>query len=434
MAAVAALILVRGIDGQLQDVTESYEVRNHARELVIALSEAESSQTVLRLTGDKSYLEPFQRASASIETRLESLLSATDDDPDQAARVLSIEAEIRARVAEMHRLVQEAENRAVDLSEATGEGVQPMAAVRSTLEQFVAEENNKLLESNRQIEQSRRWLVVSLIASLAGAVVLGYSLLARTQQQVSSLSRRSDLLTTQNELLESHVRERTLALEEARRHADHERQRVETLLQDTNHRIGNSLATVSSLLGLQMIRAESEQVKEALESARSRVHAIASSHRRLRLGSDLETASTHEFLEAVVEDIELTAADGGRIILQRDIEPIVIGSRDATTLGILVAELVTNALKHGFPDGREGLISVSLARDTTGVPILSVEDNGVGLAAEKESEGSGLGSVIVRQLSGQFGGQPIYESRPEGGLRVAVPLPTIEPVAPLCGS
>ena len=83
------------------------------------------------------------------------------------------------------------------------------------------------------------------------------------------------------------MRERTLEAEEARRHAERERERVEALLQDTNHRIGNSLATVSSLLGLQLTRTKSDEVRKALEAAQSRVQAIASGHRRLRLGPDL---------------------------------------------------------------------------------------------------------------------------------------------------
>ena len=267
--------------------------------------------------------------------------------------------------------------------------------------------------------------MAAVIAALAGAVVLGYSLLVRTQQQVSVLARRSTFLSSQNEVLEAHVRERTQALDEARQHAERERLRVEALLQDTNHRIGNSLATVSSLLGLQLLRSKSEEVRAALESARLRVHAIASSHRRLRLGDDLETSSADEFLGAVVEDIQQTAAGIGRVTINSEVAPIIMGSRDATTLGILVSELVTNALKHGFPDGREGTVLVRLARNEDEAPVLSVADDGVGLLNEGQAESSGLGSVIVKQLANQFGGIPRYHPSPEGGLMVEVPLPNL---------
>ena len=99
LAAISALILVQGIDRQLRDVVRTYEVRNHARELTIALSEAESSQAVYALTGDQSYLEPFSRASASIETRLLSLLAESEGDSAQVERVEGIADKIRARAA-----------------------------------------------------------------------------------------------------------------------------------------------------------------------------------------------------------------------------------------------------------------------------------------------------------------------------------------------
>jgi len=154
-----------------------------------------------------------------------------------------------------------------------------------------------------------------------------------------------------------------------------------------------------------------------------RVHAIASAHRRLRLGEDMESASADEFLSAVLEDIAATQADSNRVTIEGRIEPIEVSARDATTLGILVSEFVTNALKHGFPDGRRGRVEVSLHRDAAGVPTLRVADDGVGLP-EGENEG-GLGSVIIRQLSGQFGGSPSYSSEPGKGVTITVSLPAL---------
>lgn len=430
LAVGAALVLVQGIDRQINDVLHTYEVRNQARELTISLSEAESSERGYLLTGDRSYLEPYRRATASIDTRLLSLIAVTRDDIGQAARVRGIASEIAVRTAEMAQTIALVEaDRGAEARTLirTGMGERLMDNLRTTLEQFIGEENEKLLDRNRQINQSRRWLVGAIIVALAGAVVLAYALFARTQRQVSALARSKDLLLTENEVLEAHVADRTQALEEAREHAERERQRVEALLQDANHRIGNSLATVSSLLGLQLLRSTSGEVRAALEAARSRVHSVASAHRRLRLGDDLETASADEFLEAVLEDIAATAGDARNVKLVGQFEPIVVGARDATTVGILVGELVTNAVKHAFPAGRAGTITVTLKRDAAGVPTLSVVDDGVGMDGEP-GEG-GLGSVIVRQLANQFGGEPHYERRAGGGLSVSLSLPGIEGTA-----
>lgn len=427
IAAVAALMLMQGIDRQLRDVTQTYAVRTAARELTNALSQAEASQRGFLLTQDPQFVENYNLAVSSIDRRVDAILQMTAEDIDQSRRMESIVGDIAAKMAEMARTVELVKSQrsleAQSLTE-TGMGARLMAEVNQTLEDFIAEEDQKLADRNRSIDKSRYGLIGALIAALVAAAILAYALLARTQRQVSVLSLQQRGLVSQNEALEAQIAERTRDIEEARAHAERERQRVETLLQDTNHRIGNSLATVSSLLALQMLRARSDEVRVALEAARLRVHAIASAHRRLRLGDDLDTASADDFLQAVLDDIAGTQTDRRRISIKGDIAPIEVAARDATTIGILAAELVTNALKHAFPNEREGEIDVRLFRQTDGVVILEVADNGVGLGAGGTEDG-GLGSVIVRQLSGQFGGVPDYISREGGGLIVSIPLPIL---------
>lgn len=385
LAATAGFVLVSGTDQGLWDVAQSYE----ARELTTARA-----------------------------------LLPVADDGTQAAPASSTALNASGQTAAMQTFVQLAEAQALSQTTASATGSPTEGNVRATLVQLVSQENQEIPGNDRQ--DFGRWSMMVLVAVLAGAFILTYSLLARTRRQIDFLSRQGDVLLIRNELLEARLLERTQALEETRLRAEHERLRVEASLQDANHRIGNSLATVSSLLGLQVLRAVSEPAREALEVARTRVHAIASAHRRIKLGSDLEAASADEVLGAVIEDIQRTAAAGSRVTLASEIDPIVIGSRDAISLSILVSELVTNALKHGLTGSREGHVFVSLTRDERGVPILNVDDNGVGLSGKGVSEANGLGSVIIKQLSSQFGGEPRYLQTSEGGLRVSIPLPDVE--------
>lgn len=419
LAAVGALLLVEGISGQLADIARAQEVRNVARELTKSLSDAESSRRGYLLTNDDDYLARYRASAGDIEAKLLKLSDLTAGDERQASQVRAVASEIMDRANAMGRSVEAL------LAQGSQDMRQPIETASGTLlmERFIAEEDQKLVVRNAEVAAARQWLLGALIIALAAAILLGYSLFRRSQRTVSELTRSTSLLHSENEVLEAHIRDRTQALEEARLHADQERHRVEALLQDANHRIGNSLATVSSLLGLQLIRTKSAEVRDALEAARGRVHAIASAHRRLRLGSDLETASADEFLGAVLEDIITTATDAKAITMTGDFEPIVVPARDATTIGILVGELVTNALKHAFPDGRPGTIQVSLKRNEAGVPVLSVVDDGVGLPSGTHPGDGGLGSVIVQQLAGQFGGSPDYEDPPEGGLAVRVRMP-----------
>ncbi|ODT50802.1 MAG: hypothetical protein BGO80_02945 [Devosia sp. 63-57] len=425
VTALFALALLRGIDRQIADVTQTYAVRNSARELTHALSQAESSQRGYLLTQNRQFLELFDEAMTTVADRRSQLLELTADDPQQAARLDGILGELSGKLAEMERTVELAtsqrEDEALSLTE-TGMGARLMAEVSRTLEAFITDEDAKLVQRNDEIDRYRHGLVVALMAALAAAAVLGYALLTRTQRQVSALAERHSGLVTQNEALEALVAERTRDIEEARAHAEHERQRVEALLQDTNHRIGNSLATVSSLLALQVMRSRSEEVRQALESARLRVHAVASAHRRLRLSDDLETACASDFLQPVLDDIAATQTDDGRITLSGDIAPVLMSSRDATTLGILVSELVTNSLKHAFPDGRRGAIRVRLFAGADDVAMLAVSDDGVGMPDGPPDEG-GLGSVVIKQLAGQFGGAPDYQPVAGGGLCVVIAMP-----------
>lgn len=423
LAGLISLVLIQGISRQLADITQTYAVRQQASELIISLGEAEANQRGYLLTRDDRYLEPYGAAIGSIEAQVATLLEMTADDPMQSQRVSGIIGDIEGKLGEMARAVElfslQRDAEAQSLTE-TGRGARLMAEVRDTLNRFVAEENQKLVDRNAEIDRMRIILAGVLIAALCSAAILAYALLSRTQRQVSALAQRHRGLLTQNEALEAEVAQRTRAIEEARAHAEHERERVEALLQDANHRIGNSLATVSSLLALQMMRSQSDEVKAALEAARLRVHAVASAHRRLRLGADLESTAANEFLTAVVEDIKNTQTMSEHVTIKCEIADIEVGARDATTIGILVSELVTNALKHAFPDERGGEIRVILAR-VDDIPTLTIADNGVGLPPAAGE--TGMGSLIIQQLSGQFGGKPEYSTTPGGGLTITIPLP-----------
>jgi two-component sensor histidine kinase/CHASE3 domain sensor protein len=426
LAGVAAVILVQGVNQQLLDVIDTYEVRRQARELSISLVEAESAQRGYLLTGNEEYLAPFQRATTAVERQLEALLGITRNNADQTQRLESIVAEVYAAIEQMRESV-------TDLSSETNTqvrvaiGTRLMDELRETLNQFVAEEDLNLIQRNTAIESMRLGLTVAILVALVGAAVLTYTLIAGSQRQVTALSKRQSDLISEKEVLEAAVRERTAALEEARAHADRERERVETLLQDTNHRIGNSLATVSSLLGLQVMRARSEDARSALEAARDRVQAIASGHRRLRLGADMETTRIDEFLASVMEDLSGTQGGSTKAGLEGDFDPLVVSSRDATTLGIILGELVTNALKHAFPDGGSGTVWVRFERDGEGVPVLVVEDDGRGIRdGDVENADGGLGSVIIAQLAGQFGGEVSHHQREGGGTSARVRLPELE--------
>lgn len=425
-AAGSALIVVRGADAQLTDVARTYEIRRQARELIQTLVDAESGQRGYLLTQDEAYLVPYEEAVASISATYAGLLELVNDDPAKTSIIAGLEESIEHKRSEMATTITLAASdrlgeALVILRSDAGRAL--MDELRGTLRSFIAAEDAMLVERNAAVELSRQLLVAAILVALGGAATLTYLVFTLTQRQVSILAEASTALQSQNEELEEHVRARTRDAEEARAHAERERARVEALLQDTNHRIGNSLATVSSLLGLQVTRTQSQEVRAALEAAQNRVHAIASGHRRLRLGDDMETTNAAEFLAAVVEDLGHTQSPGRQVSIHCDLEPVTISARDATTIGIVVGELITNALKHAFPDQRPGQIHVLLSQDDAGVTTLCVEDDGRGMPPEAANGRSGLGAMIISQLVRQFNGEAHYRQREGGGTSVQVILP-----------
>jgi two-component sensor histidine kinase/CHASE3 domain sensor protein len=433
-AGIAALFIVQGVDSQMRDVQHTYEVRRQARELVQALVDAETGQRGYLLTSEQAYLEPYRAAVSALDAIYRNLLELAGDNPAQKAKLGGLAESIEQKRSEMATTItlatggRLAEAQSIIRSNA---GLALMERIRGTLTDFIAEEDAKLIERNARVDASRIWLIATIIAALGGAAVLTYALFTRTERQMVSLARTQSALQSQNIELETRVAARTAELEEARAHAERERARVEALLQETNHRIGNSLATVSSMLGLQVARSTSPEVRSALEAAQRRVHSIAAGHRRLRLGDDLETTNAAEFLAAVVEDLQSTQAEGRAIRFTTDVAPVVINARDATTIGIIVGELVINALKHAFPDGRGGQIWTRLVREGEGATLI-VEDDGKGMDTAQVAAEAGLGATIIEQLAGQFGGKPVYEPRPDGGTRVVVAVPGLE-LTPLAG-
>jgi len=427
-AMLAALFLVRTVDSQLSDISTTYEIRRQARELMLAISQAESGQRGYLIAHDQSYLGPYDRAVSRLSSTYESLSVLLQDSPEQLQRLKTLNPDLDAKRAEMAETISlMSENRATEAWSLvrTDTGLELMDRLNAGLGAIVAEEDSHLVERNSQMQFYRQSLVVAIFAALAGAAVLAYSLLSRSQRRMEALAEEQSLLRSQNVELEEHIRARTLEADEARAFAERERARLETLLQDTNHRIGNSLATVSSLLGLQLTRTTVDEVREALEAAQSRVQAIASAHRRLRLGADLETTNAAEFLSDVVDDLATVVPADKQVTFVKSVAPLVIPARDATTIGIVVSELVTNALKHAFPEGRGGTIWVRFGPGDAGVTELCVEDDGRGMSSEGSQHG-GLGALIIRQLARQFGGdEPHYAARDGGGTSVTVKLPQL---------
>jgi two-component sensor histidine kinase len=171
----------------------------------------------------------------------------------------------------------------------------------------------------------------------------------------------------------------------------------EVLLREVNHRVGNSLQIIASLLHLQASSAAQDDVKAALTNAMGRVAAVAQVHRRLYTSHDLKSVLLNQYLEALLEDLRRSAEGNRMSRLTLKAEPIEIDPDRAVAIGIIVNELVMNAVKYAYPDGA-GPIHVDLASQGDNVS-LSIADDGVGLNVKVDPRSTGMGQRIVSAMA-----------------------------------
>jgi two-component sensor histidine kinase/CheY-like chemotaxis protein len=191
----------------------------------------------------------------------------------------------------------------------------------------------------------------------------------------------------------------------------------EMLLREVNHRVGNSLQIISSLLHLQANSSTEDDVKAALTNAMGRVAAVAQVHRRLYTSHDLKNVMLNQYLDALLEDLRRSAEGNRMSRLTLKAEPIEIDPDRAVAIGIIVNELVMNAVKYAYPDGA-GPIDVVLHAQGDDL-LLSIADNGVGLNGKTDPRSTGMGQRIVTAMASKL--EASVERDPDhAGTRIVV--------------
>lgn len=187
---------------------------------------------------------------------------------------------------------------------------------------------------------------------------------------------------------------------------------AEAMQVEVDHRVRNSLGQVQSLLTLQARRAGSPELKKALEMARDRVAAVGSVHDQLHQTGSLMDVDLRSFIERLLETYRTQIA--GNIDLRSTFPSVRVPAREAANIGIVINELVTNALRHGFDEGKSGTIDVTGTLENDAVRI-AVTDDGKGLPEGFDpSQTSGLGMQLARMMANQFSGELEWSSSDRG--------------------
>jgi PAS domain S-box-containing protein len=193
----------------------------------------------------------------------------------------------------------------------------------------------------------------------------------------------------------------------------------QVLLLELQHRVANSLQIIASVLMQSARRVQSEETRLHLRNAHHRVLSVATLQKQLAVSSD-DQVELRQYFASLCESIGASMIDEeGKITLTSTTDDSSATANVSTSLGLIVTELVINALKHAFPDRHKtGQITVDYHAQGTGF-ALTVSDNGVGIAASEEPTAPGLGTGIVDALAKHLGAT-VQTSGAEPGTEVAV--------------
>jgi two-component sensor histidine kinase len=249
------------------------------------------------------------------------------------------------------------------------------------------QENISLQNENRiknlSLKRSQRsfWFIfLSLLVVIVVAISIHLN-----RQRVAKLNRQ---LQAQKKVIERTLSER------------------ETLLREIHHRVKNNLQFISSLLSLQTEHIDDPNALEALQGGQDRVQSMALIHQNLYQEDNLTGIDVIDYFQKLTQNLfDSYNINPDRIKLLLDIEEINIDVESVVPLGLIVNELVSNALKHAFPGTREGTISIWLKEQGDRL-LLEVTDDGVGLDTQKRDVmESSFGYRLINALKDQLDGK-----------------------------
>ncbi|HLP31067.1 MAG TPA: histidine kinase dimerization/phosphoacceptor domain -containing protein, partial [Geothrix sp.] len=184
------------------------------------------------------------------------------------------------------------------------------------------------------------------------------------------------------------------------------------LLREIHHRVKNNLQVVSSLLRLQAAGQVDPALQRALHEAQERIQAIALIHQKLKHAPDYSQLDLPGYVRTLAERLVRSYASVPALIdLQVRVAEVDIGPDAPVPLGLILNELVANALQHAFPPGTGGSLDIEIAPDGDGWILVRVADSGVGLPESVELAHGGLGFQLVQALTDQLGGALELERR-----------------------
>ena len=175
----------------------------------------------------------------------------------------------------------------------------------------------------------------------------------------------------------------------------------EVLLRELYHRTKNNMQVVSALLNLQSSYTDNEEVHRTYNDLSNRIQAMALVHQKLYQSKDLSSINISEYIESLIEHLHQSYSQSAdRIKIDLDIEDVSFTLETAIPCGLILNEVITNALKYAFPDNKEGIISVKLVSEKDDMARITIKDNGIGMEPDIDTrEPKTLGLQLIQTIT-----------------------------------
>ncbi len=274
-------------------------------------------------------------------------------------------------------------------------GRNPLEFVLEKDRALVAENMEKRLQGNDIAPYRVRCVAVdgsTFYAEIWGKITNWQNQMAMvgTMTDVSTIQQNEERLRTQEIQLRKSLEEK------------------EILLKEIYHRTKNNMLVIISMLDLQMQDVDDDRIISIVKDTENRIRAMALVHEKLYQSQDLSEIDLGSYLGEVAHSLVGSMVPDGRIGLTLTVDPAPITIDHAIPLGLVINEIVTNALKHAFPEGRSGTVSLRLTREDDKKIRLEISDDGRGLPEHVDIDGSSsfglqlVNSLVKIQLRGEI--------------------------------
>lgn len=199
-------------------------------------------------------------------------------------------------------------------------------------------------------------------------------------------------------------------------------QEKELLLKEVHHRIKNNIASIESLLVLRSNSINNPEALSLIQDSISRIQSMRILYENLLISENYTEMSSKAYFEKLINAIISIFPNNSNITIEKNISDFNISSKVIITTGIIVNELITNAMKYAFADRERGLLQITISRDLNNISII-IADNGIGLPAGfNMNEPKGFGFMLVGMLVKQIRGS--IELQSEKGTRCKIEFKT----------